>query len=153
METPYKIYKKGTTLRSNVLKILSHTTWRSWIQTLIQIYYSLIRSKLKHGAEIYSSAKNPMLKIIDPIHNLNLRLSVGGFKSSPVKSIYVTANEPSLYIRRIKIALTFTTKLKKKQPRSINIGTHYSDYKNISNKSFQYNKIRNYSNPTVIQQN
>jgi predicted nucleotidyltransferase len=86
--------------------------------------------------------RNMEKKFFPPkLEDLNLRLSIGGFKSSPVKSIYVTANEPSFYIRRIKIALTFATKLKKKQSRSINIETHYSDNKNISNKSFQYNKI------------
>jgi hypothetical protein len=108
-----KYIKKETTLRSYLLKVLPHTTWESRTQTLIQIYKSLIISKLEYGAEIYSSAKNPILKIIDPIHNLNLRLSIGGFKSSPVESFYVTANETLLWIRRIKIALTFAAKLKK----------------------------------------
>lgn len=105
-----KYIKKETTLRSNVLKVLLHTAWRSQTQTLIQIYKSLIRSKLEYGAEIYLSAKNPILKNINPIHNLNLRLSIRGFKSSAVESIYVTANEPPLWIRQIKIVLTFAAK-------------------------------------------
>jgi hypothetical protein len=44
---------------------------------------------------------------------LNIRLSIGGFKSSTIESIYVTANEPPLWIRRIKITLTISAKLKK----------------------------------------
>ena len=36
----------------------------------------------------------------DPIHNQGLRLTLGAFRTSPVASLYVEADEPSLYSRR-----------------------------------------------------
>lgn len=105
-----KNLKKDTTQRINIIKILAHTTWGSEAKLLIQLYKSLIRSKLEYGAEIYASAKKTILKTLDPVHNTSLRLAVGAFKSSPVESIYVIANEPPLWIRRVEIALLFTAK-------------------------------------------
>ena len=47
-----------------------------------------------------------------PVHNQGLPLSLGAFRSSPVESLYVEAHEPSLEIRREKLALQYTIKLK-----------------------------------------
>ena len=49
---------------------------------------------------------------LDPVHNQGLRLSLGAFSSSPVESLYVEAHEPPLEIRREKLALQYTIKLK-----------------------------------------
>ena len=35
--------------------------------------------------------------MLDPIHNQGLRLALGAFRTSPVASHYVEADEPSLY--------------------------------------------------------
>jgi len=91
-----KLIKKETSQRTNIIKILAHTTWGSKSKLLIQLHKALIRSKLEYGAEVYQSAKNRVLKTIDPIHNTCLRLAIGAFKSSPVESIYIIASEPPL---------------------------------------------------------
>ena len=49
---------------------------------------------------------------LDPVHNQGLRLSLGAFRSSPVESLYVEAHEPPLEIRREKLSLQYTIKLK-----------------------------------------
>ena len=49
---------------------------------------------------------------LDPVHNQGLRLSLGAFRSSPVEILYVEAHEPPLEIRREKLALQYTIKLK-----------------------------------------
>ena len=36
------------------------------------------------------------LKLLDPIHHSGLRIALGAFKTSPVKSLYAEAEEPSL---------------------------------------------------------
>ena len=41
-----------------------------------------------------------------------MRLCLGAFRTTPVNSLYVEANEPSLYQRRIKLGLQYATKLK-----------------------------------------
>ena len=46
------------------------------------------------------------------ILNQGLRLALGAFRTSPVNSLYVEANEPSLNLRRKKLSLQFHLKLK-----------------------------------------
>ena len=50
--------------------------------------------------------------MLDPIHHQGLRLALGAFRTSPVNSLYIEANEPSLNLRREKLSLQFITKLK-----------------------------------------
>ena len=48
---------------------------------------------------------------LDPIHNQGLRLALGAFRTSPVASLYVEADEPSLYSRREKLSLQYAIRL------------------------------------------
>ena len=45
--------------------------------------------------------------MLDPIHNQGLRLALGAFRTSPVASLYVEADEPSLFSRREKLSLQY----------------------------------------------
>ena len=47
----------------------------------------------------------------DHIHNQGLRLALGAFRTSPVASLYVEADEPSLYSRREKLSLQYAIRL------------------------------------------
>ena len=49
--------------------------------------------------------------MLDPIHNQGLRLALGAFRTSPVASLYVEADEPSLYSRREKLSLQYALRL------------------------------------------
>ena len=49
--------------------------------------------------------------MFDPIHNQGLRLALGAFKTSPVVSLYVEGDEPSLYLRREKLSLQYAIRL------------------------------------------
>ena len=60
----------------------------------------------------YLLTSKTALAKLDPVHNQGLRLSLGAFRSSPVESLYVEAHEPPLEIRREKLALQYTIKLK-----------------------------------------
>ena len=68
-------------------------------------------SKLDYGSIIYGSARKSYLKSLDTIHHQGLRLALGAFRTSPVESLYAESNEPSLYTRREKLSLQYTTKL------------------------------------------
>lgn len=70
-------------------KKLSHISWYS--RTLIKIPKAFIFSNLDYGASLFSTAKLPHLKILEPIHNTGIRLSIGAFRSSPVQSILTLA--------------------------------------------------------------
>ena len=75
-------------------------------------YKILVRSKLDYGCVVYGSARQSYLWKLDSIHNQGLRLALGAFRTSPVNSLYVEANEPSLNLRRKKLSLQFCLKLK-----------------------------------------
>ena len=81
----------------NLLELLSHTSWSADRTTLLKLYQSLVRSKLDYGCIIYGSARKSYLQMLDP-NNQRFRLV---FRTS-VASLYVEADEPSLYSHREK---------------------------------------------------
>ena len=87
----------------NLLKVLSHTSWGADRTTLLHLYRSLIRSKLDYRPIVYGSARKSYLQMLDTVHNQGLRLALGTFRTSPVSSLNVEADEPSLWLRREKI--------------------------------------------------
>ena len=95
----------------NMIKVLSHTTWGADRTTLLQLYRSLIRSKLDFGSIVYGSARKSFLAMLDPLHHQGLRLALGAFRTSPVASLYVEADEPSLTSRREKLSLQYAIRL------------------------------------------
>ena len=95
----------------NLLKVLSSTDWGADRSVLLHLYRSLIRSKLDYGSVVYGSARKSYLHVLDTIHNQGLRLALGAFRSSPVESLYVEANEPSLHLRREKLSLQYALRL------------------------------------------
>ena len=49
--------------------------------------------------------------MLDTVHHQGLRLALGAFRTSPVESLYVEAEEPSLYLRREKLTLQYAITL------------------------------------------
>ena len=49
--------------------------------------------------------------MLDTVHHQGLRLALGAFRTSPVESLYVEAEEPSLYLRREKLTLQYAIRL------------------------------------------
>ena len=95
----------------DLLKVISNSNWGGDQPTLLHLYRSLIRSKLDYGSIVYGSARKSYLKDLDTIHHQGLRLCLGAFRTSPVDSLYVEANEPPLNLRRTKLSLQYATKL------------------------------------------
>jgi len=95
----------------NLLRVVAHTSWGADQHTLLHLYRSLVRSKLDYGSIIYGSAREPYLRILDPIQNHALRLCLGAFRTSPASSICVQANEPPLYIRRRMLSIQYSLRL------------------------------------------
>ena len=95
----------------NLLKVVSKLDWGGDRKTLLRIYRSLIRSKLDYGSIIYGSARKSYLQKLEPIQNQALRLCLGAFRTSPIPSLHVEANELPLNIRRDKLALQYSLKL------------------------------------------
>jgi ribonuclease HI len=96
----------------NLLKVVSHYDWGADRNVLLRLYRALVRSKLDYGCIVYGSARKSYIKILDTIHNQGLRISLGAFRTSPMESLYVEANEESLYRRRERLAVQYALKLK-----------------------------------------
>ena len=96
----------------NLLKVLSHSDWGSSRKCLLKLYRALIRSKLDYGCIVYRNASASLLRLLDPIHNQGLRLSLGAFKSSPVESLYVEANELPLAERRQELVMKYGLRIR-----------------------------------------
>ena len=71
----------------------------------------MIRSKLDYGCIVYGSARPSYIKRLDIVHNQGLRLCLGAFRTSPVQSLNVEANEPPLDMRRTRLSLQYGVKL------------------------------------------
>ena len=109
---PHIKYLKAKCLKAlNLLKVLSHTNWGADRTVLLQLYRSLIRSKLDYGSIVYGSARKSYLMVLDTVHHQGLRLALGAFRTSPVEILYVEAEELSLYLRREKLALQYAIRL------------------------------------------
>ena len=86
----------------DVVKILSNTSKGGDRSVLLNLYRSLVRSKLDYVSVVYGSARKSYLKCLDTIHHQGLRLALGAFRTSPIESLYAESNKPSLYVRREK---------------------------------------------------
>ena len=71
---------------SNVLKLLSHTDWGGDKKTLLNLYRSLVGSKLDYGCIIYGSARKSYLKKVRQYSSSGSSVS---FRSFP----YVTCSK------------------------------------------------------------
>ena len=96
----------------NLLRVVSSKDWGADRKVLLRLYRTFVRSKLDYGCIVYGSAQQSYLRKLDSIHNQGLRLALGTFRTSPVNSLYVEANEPFLNLRRKKLSLQYYLKSK-----------------------------------------
>ena len=102
---PHLQYLKNKCSKAlNLLRVVANTKWGSDEKTLLHLYRSLIRSKLEYGAVVYGSARKSYLCMLDPIQNQALRTCLGAFRTSPVTSLHVEANEMPLDLRWRKLS-------------------------------------------------
>ena len=101
--THIKMLRNKSPKALNILKFVSSTDWGADSTVLLNLYRSLIRSKLDYGCIAYGSARPLYIKLLDTVHHQGLRLPLGAYRTSPVESLYVEPNEPSLENRRIKL--------------------------------------------------
>ena len=83
--------------------------------------------------------------MLDPIHNQGLRLALGAFRTSPVASLYVEADEPSLYSRREKLSLQYAIKLAvnpSNPAHEVTFSPNYVDVYEQKPKAIKYFGIR-----------
>eukprot|EP00102_Acyrthosiphon_pisum_P021430 XP_016658640.1 PREDICTED: RNA-directed DNA polymerase from mobile element jockey-like [Acyrthosiphon pisum] len=95
-----KKLKSSCKIKMNIMKTLSNHTWGADTKSLLNIYKSLILSRINYGSIIYNSAKENLLKILDPLHNEGIRISIGAHRTSPIDIILCYAGELPLKLQR-----------------------------------------------------
>ena len=101
---PHINYLKNETFsRVNLLKIISSSKFKTNANILLNIHKAIILAKVEYASPIFATAADSNLKLLDPIHHKCLRICLGAFPTTPVQSLYVECNIPSLVTRR-KIA-------------------------------------------------
>ena len=96
----------------NWLRSLCGEEWGADQDTLMNIYRALVRLRLDYGAILYNSAPSQVLNQLQPVVNECLRIATGAFKTSPVTSLQVIAQEKSLELRREELTLKYYFKMR-----------------------------------------
>lgn len=95
----------------NLLKVLSPKHWGSDWLCLLRVYRPVVHSILNY-VYVYGSARDSYIRRLDPVHDLGLRLSNGTCQTSPVQSLYVDCNEPTLGHRRALLTLSYVLRIR-----------------------------------------
>ena len=91
----------------NLLRLVSGTTFGADKKTLINLYKSLVLSKLDYGAQAYNSASQNVLKPLDIIQNTALRLATKAQCSSPISALEIECGLKPLKLRREELILNY----------------------------------------------
>jgi len=81
----------------NILKIISHPSKGCSWKLLLQLYRSLIRSRLHYGAPIYNLASKSVFSLLDTTQTSSLRLALGAYRTSPRLSLCAEATESPFF--------------------------------------------------------
>ena len=82
------------------------------IKTILHLHRILIRSKLGYECIVYQSASKTTKSLLEPMANECIRMVTRAFKSTPVKSLNIIANETSLEDRRQRLSVKYYYKIK-----------------------------------------
>ena len=78
----------------------------------MRLYCLFVCFRLEYGCAVFSSACKSYLKKLEPIQNQGLGIWLRAFRTSPMQSLYVEANEPPLYLRFDKLCIQCALKLR-----------------------------------------
>ena len=105
-------YYSANSLLQQSLRIMSSNIIGADQWILLHAYRLIIHPKLDYGCVIYEAAARESLRQLDTVHHEALRICLGSFRSTPVESLYIMSNEPSLTDRRQDLMCRYFYKLK-----------------------------------------
>ena len=94
----------------NLIWVVAHLKWGGARDTLLMLYWAVVRSKLEYGCIVYGTASNTNPWQLDSIHNSGLRLALSAFCTSSVSSLYTETNKTSLEEHRLKQSMHYYLK-------------------------------------------
>ncbi|XP_050066278.1 uncharacterized protein LOC126555393 [Aphis gossypii] len=124
-----------------VIKTLSHLEWGAEYSILLNLYRSLVRSKLDYSSICYGNSNRNIAKLLDHIHNTGIRCATGAFRSSPITSLLAITEEPPLHYHRLRLSLKYITRI---LSTPVNSTIHYL---NINHSSSVYDLNTNLRKP------
>ena len=78
----------------NCMRLLTGTKWGADSYTLRTMYFTLIRSHIDNGCEVYNSATHTVTILLDSIQFQSLRICTGSKKSASLASLQVEMGDP-----------------------------------------------------------
>ena len=135
---PHIKWVKANAIRAlNVLKVIVKNNSKTDSKILLNIYKSLVRSKLDYASQIYGTASVTALKMLNTVHHQALRLCTGAFRTSPVESLYVETGEQPMQYRRMSLQLQYYVRSRQLpvDKTVVQLGDDSSDY--------LYQRVRN----------
>ena len=96
----------------NLLKSISHRHWGADRQTLIKLYKVLLCSKLDYASPFYASAAQSHLSKLNVLQNSSLRIATGCRKTTPITTLEIETNIPSLKIHRDQLMCRYYSRLR-----------------------------------------
>ncbi|CAK1581898.1 unnamed protein product [Parnassius mnemosyne] len=94
----------------NVLRSLAGTFWGSDPKTLSMLYKSIVRSHFDYSSLAYMNISSTLLRKLDVIQNMGLRIISGAMRTTPIVSMEVENCIPPLSLRRLQLAERFCLK-------------------------------------------
>jgi len=95
----------------SILKFLGSNKLGVCRNSLLHVLNSKIRSKLEYGEMIMRNASQGQLRKLDVVYNRGLRVCLGAYRTTPVKSLYGEAGVLTLDARRRMSAQKFLVKV------------------------------------------
>lgn len=83
----FKELRKEITNRCNMIKVIGGRYKGANRATMLNIFNSLVLSKILYGAHFYSKGAQQNWKIVEPLYNQTIRTITGALRTSPVSSI------------------------------------------------------------------
>lgn len=96
----------------NIIRTLWGKEWGADRETLLRIYNSFILSRLRYCSVAYTSANKTDLALLNPLHNLGIRLATGAFRTSPSDSIIAESGQLPLQYMYARDLVMFLLKVK-----------------------------------------
>lgn len=90
-----------------LLKSLSGTDWGGRPRQMLQLYRSLVRSRLDYGCQVYASASPSVLNQLNTIQATGLRICLGVPRTTSTEALQVEAGELPLDLRREQLTAQF----------------------------------------------
>ncbi|RVE41320.1 hypothetical protein evm_014034 [Chilo suppressalis] len=95
----------------NLLRCLAGVSWGADPRILSTLYKSIVRSHFDYSCLAYMNSSSTLLKKLDVVQNIALRIITGAMRTTPINALEIEACIPPLSLRRFFLAQKFCIKV------------------------------------------